>query len=292
MQSIHQPCVHPFHPDPPSRARPSFSAPSNPHYTDRNIQITPNTARENGGDAKRKTLKVFQDYSTRPSNQGLCEENWARHPSEFTAMSQLHEVTDPDKVFLLRFSLGEDAREFYDSIQDGRPLSCIVIVDAFNHRYRSSAKQTEISARLHALTIDSSRDSGYDHPTALDKFVQRINKHCPLVFPRDIDDDAKNVFYSKRSSARIGVSIPTPVSRPAQPTRLPCPPYKLPCEISHSIAPPLPLPSRWYMCLTFDSPYGRCCGRPLQATPPPMHSIRTQPCTLKIPPTNGHWMNQ
>lgn len=109
-------------------------------------------------------------------------------------MSHLHEVTDPDKGFLLRFSLGEDARKLYDAIQGGAPLSWITILDAFNHHYRSCEKQTEISARLHALRIDSLRDSGDEDPTALRRVVHRINKLCGLALPRDNDDDAKARF--------------------------------------------------------------------------------------------------
>lgn len=106
-------------------------------------------------------------------------------------------MTDPHKEFLLRFSLSEDARELYDAIQGGQTLSWNSIEDSFNRRYQCSAKQTDISAHLQALTIDLLRDSGDDNPTALDKVVQRINKLFPLSLPRDNDDESKARFLEQ-----------------------------------------------------------------------------------------------
>lgn len=117
--------------------------------------------------------------------------------SDFTAMSQFHELTDPAKLFLLQFSLEYNDREFYDSIQASVSLPSISIVDSFTHRYQSGSKQTDISARLKALTIESLRESRDDDLTALEKLFQRINKLCSLVLPRYNHADSKARFLKQ-----------------------------------------------------------------------------------------------
>lgn len=107
-------------------------------------------------------------------------------------MCHLHVPPNNDCLFLVRFSLADDAREIYEFAMPTKPLLHFYALSSkFITRYPSSTNQEKTIPRTYSLSINNCRTAEDDEDTALEYVVLRINRLPHLALTRDKDDAAK-----------------------------------------------------------------------------------------------------